>query len=277
MSKYYSYSKLSCFEQCQRQYYYTYILKKESGDNIYSLAGTALHNSVEAMQLGEIDNKEAEKRFLDELELAECFGYEFMSDKIKHNYVESLKHYLRHYKPIDGDVRIEIEKEFTADFKGHLVKGFIDLLIIHPDNSVDIYDYKSSSIYDKKKMIEHSKQLLIYSYAMEQEGYKVNSVQWAFAKYAKIKTKRSTKNILRCDLDENQEFEECLVSYPVTEETLQECEDWVCDIIEQIEAKGEDEENWITNCDSSFFCNTLCGHCKYCPKAKSLKNSFFNR
>ena len=92
MSKYYSYSKLSTFEQCQRQYYYTYILKKESGDNIYSLAGTALHNSVEAMQLGEIDNKEAEKRFLDELELAECFGYEFMSDKIKHNYVESLKH-----------------------------------------------------------------------------------------------------------------------------------------------------------------------------------------
>ena len=93
MSKYYSYSKLSCFEQCQRQYYYNYILKKESGDNIYSLAGTALHNSVEAMQLGEIDNKEAEKRFLDELELAECFGYEFMSDKIKHNYVKSLKHY----------------------------------------------------------------------------------------------------------------------------------------------------------------------------------------
>ena len=50
--------------------------------------------------------------FLDELELAECFGYEFMSDKIKHNYVESLKHYLRHYKPVEGDVKIEVEKEF---------------------------------------------------------------------------------------------------------------------------------------------------------------------
>ena len=43
---------------------------------------------------------------------------------------------------------------------------------LYQNNSVDIYDYKSSSIYDKKKTIEHSKQLLIYAYAMEQEGYK---------------------------------------------------------------------------------------------------------
>ena len=157
------------------------------------------------------------------------------------------------------------------------MKGFIDLLVIHPDNSVDIYDYKSSSIYDKKKTVEHSKQLLIYAYAMEQEGYKVNSVQWLFAKYANIKTKRSTKNILRCDLDDRQEFEECSVSYPVTKETLKECEDWVVDIVEQIESKGEDEKKWLINCDSGFFCNTLCSHCKCCPKAKELKNSFFNR
>ena len=277
MSRYYSYSKLSTFEQCQRQYYYTYIAKHESSDNIYTLCGTALHNAVESMQLGEIDNEEAEKRFLDELELAECFGYEFMTEKIKHNYVESLKHYLRHYKPVEGNVKVEIEKEFIADFQGHLVKGFIDLLVIHPDNSVDIYDYKSSSIYDKKKTVEHSKQLLIYAYAMEQEGYKVNSVQWLFAKYANVKTKRSTKNILRCDLDDEQDFEECSVSYPVTEETLKECEDWVVNIVEQIESKSEDEEDWLTNCNSGFFCNTLCGHCKCCSKAKELKNSFFNR
>ena len=230
------------------------------------------------MQLGEINNKEAERRFLEELDMAKIFGYEFPSQKVEHNYIESLKHYLKHYKPINEEnIKVEIEKEFIVDIRGHLVRGFIDLLIIHPDNSVDIYDYKSSSMYNKNAIIEHSKQLLIYALAMEQEGYKVNSVQWIFAKYAKIKTKRSTKNILRCDLDEEQEFEECLVSYPVTEETLQKCEDWVCDIIEQIEEKGENEENWITNCDSSFFCNTLCGHCKYCDKAKQLKNSFFNR
>lgn len=270
----YSYSKLTTFLQCEKQYYYNYILKKQSKDNIYNLLGTSFHDCAEKMQQGEMTNDEAEERFLEDYEEMQIFGYDFMSEKVEKNYIESIKHYLQNFEKIDEEY--EIEKEFIADFDGYKVKGFIDMVIYHDNNEVSIYDFKTSSMYNKKAIEEHSMQLLIYAYGMIQQGYKIRDVQWDMAKYAKVKSKRGYKNVLRSELETN-EFERCFIQYPVNDYTLMNCKEWVIDTIKQIESRTEQFEQWKTNSDSSFFCQNLCGFCKECPKAKQLKNDFLNK
>ena len=273
----YSYSKLTTFIQCEKQYFYQYILRKESQDNIYNLLGTTIHNCIEGIQKREMSNQEALETFHDDLEMNEIFGYSFISDKVKNNYVNSIIHFLKNFKPIDC-IKYEIEKEVTANIDGHLLKGYVDCIIWNKDGTISVIDFKSSSMYKKSDLNLHGYQLLIYAIALQQMGYPpIKDIKWLMCKYATVKTKRSKKNILRCELDEEQEYEVCYVPFLYNDKIIEECESWICDTIEQIESKQEQFEEWKTTCDSSFFCNTLCSFCKSCPKAKKLKNSFFNR
>ena len=194
--KRYSYSKLTTFRQCEFQYLSSYELRQESDENIYGLAGTTVHNIVEDIQEKKITNEEGLMRFDEEMEMHEILGYTFTSEKTKNNFIESIRHFIKYFKPIDRG-KVEVEKDFVADFDGHEVIGFIDILIHNEDGTVSIVDLKTSSKYSKKAIEEHCNQLLIYAIAMEQQGFTVKDVSWNMMKYGMIPTKRGKKMVHR--------------------------------------------------------------------------------
>ena len=63
----YSFSRLESFKGCQYGFYLTYIKKYESEDNIYSFLGSEVHELLEAMQAGKLDNDSALDMFEESL------------------------------------------------------------------------------------------------------------------------------------------------------------------------------------------------------------------
>lgn len=265
----YSYSRLTCFEQCELQYFKRYILKEEQRDSVYALAGTSTHEAVERIQCGELTNEEALEKWRKEMNFYSFLGYDFTTKKTELNFVNSIEHFLKNYKHISGEV--EIEKEFMLDVDGYKLRGFIDLLAHNDDGTVSIIDLKTSSKYSKKDLDKHARQLIIYAIAMEQQGFTVKDISLNMMKYCTVNGKRGKKVILRSDLEEGVDFEEYIVNYPLDEEAKEETKKWIVNTIEEIESKDDLFDEWQTCQGNDFYCSNLCGFCDQCRKGIELR------
>ena len=188
----YSYSSLSCFEQCPYKYKLIYV------DNHYincpSIAtdfGTLIHHIEEEIGNYLKDNKTPPyKGLVDE--------FQTEIDKIKHNYPDafySLDKSNRTYadksaeylntgiyrleKRMQNNPSLEIvglEKEFYLDYKSYLFHGFIDRIFY--DKKKDEYIIEDIKTYPKplsKKDLQTPLQHLIYSLALDPNNeYKVH-------------------------------------------------------------------------------------------------------
>lgn len=268
----YSYSSLTMYEICPYSFFKRYILKEKGEDSIFTLSGTSTHNAIESIQLRNKTNEEAFIGWKEEMEFHEILGYKFVTEKSGNNFIESVEHYIKHFEPFEGNVFVE--KEATCEINRHQIKGFIDIMKVNDDNSVDIIDLKTSTLYQPKAIEQHRNQLILYGIVAEQMGYTVNSMDWDFVKYAEIPTKMKTKNILRCDLV-NEDFKDSIVYYPYNQETKQQCIDWATNIIEEIESKDDVFDEWKQNKDQ-FYCSRLCGYCNSCEVGKQFKKNYFN-
>ena len=98
------------------------------------------------------------------------------------------------------------------------MQGYIDLQRHNSDGSIDIYDYKTSSLYKGNDIKEHGRQLILYALGKEQEGYKVRSASWIFLKYAEVKfmgkkTARSKEETVISKIIERRNIASELVPY----------------------------------------------------------------
>lgn len=268
----YSYSKLTCFEQCSYQFFKKYVLKEEKRESIYALAGTSTHEAVERIQSGELTNEEALEKWKEEMNFHSFLGYEFTTEKTKTNFIESIEHFIKNYKPIPGTV--EIEKEFMLDVEGHKLRGFIDLLVHNDDGTISIIDLKTSSKYSKHDLDKHARQLIIYALAMEQQGFEVRDISWNMMKYCVVNGKRGKKVILRSELEKGMEFEDYIVSYPLDEKTKEDTKKWIVNTIEEIESKDDLFDEWKTCEGNDFYCSNLCGFCDACEKGMEIRKRY---
>lgn len=268
----YSYSKLTCFEQCELQYFKRYILKEEQRDSVYGLAGTSTHEAVESVQSGKFTNEEALEKWRKEMDFYSFLGYDFTTKKTELNFVNSIEHFIKNYRSISGDV--EIEKEFMFDVDGHKLRGFIDLLVHNDDGTVSIIDLKTSSKYSKRDLDKHARQLVIYAMAMEQQGFEVRDISWNMMKYCVVNGKRGKKVILRSELEKGMEFEDYIVSYPLDEKTKEDTKKWIVNTIEEIESKDDLFDEWKTCEGNDFYCSNLCGFCDTCEKGMEIRKRY---
>ena len=268
----YSYSKLTCFEQCSYQFFKKYVLKEEQRNSIYALAGTSTHEVIEGIQSGELTNKEALEKWKEEMNFHSFLGYEFTSEKTKTNFINSIEHFIENYKVISNDV--EIEKGFMLDVEGHKLRGFIDLLIHNDDGTISIVDLKTSSKYQKRDLDKHARQLIIYTLAMEQEGFVVKDISWNMMKYCVVEGKRGKKVILRSELEERQPYEDYIVNYPLNDEVRENTKKWIVNTIEEIESKDDLFDEWKTCEGNDFYCSNLCSFCDTCEKGMEIRNRY---
>lgn len=261
MKEKFSYSKLSTYHTCKRAYYINYVLGQKNGDNIYSILGTSVHECVEGMLQKELTVEQAIEKFYQDLDFADFMGFTFVSDKTRENFIKSVYHYLENFK--SDYEKVEIEKPFCLEFDDYCVQGYIDLIIHNNDGTVSIMDLKTSSMYSKKSIEEdHCFQLLIYALALEDKGYIVRDVSWDMMKYAEVKTKRSTKKVLRADLESDEEFKNCRVYYPFNDQTRERCLSWIDSTVNEIRSRDIfDDWECINN---PFYCQNICkqGSCE---------------
>ena len=188
----YSISRLDCINRCLAEAYETYRNNNRGESNIYALCGSKVHEVLEGIVNGENTEKDLYPAVVAELEEAEMLGYEFPkmadgSEGIRDKWVKDMEHCCHTYNsPSSKDLTTE-ELFIYKTPKGNVLQGFIDLQRRNIDGSIDIYDYKTSSLYTGSNIKEHGRQLVVYQLGLEQAGETVRSVSWIFLKYVEIK------------------------------------------------------------------------------------------
>ena len=217
----YSISRLDCINRCLAEAYETYHNNNRGESNIYALCGSKVHDVLEGIVNGNNTTKDLFPAVNQELEEAEMLGYDFPkmpdgSDGIRKKWIADITHFCTYYKPPKHQNLTAEELFIYTSPKGNVLQGYIDLQKTNDDGSVDIYDYKTSSLYTGAGIKEHGRQLVVYQMGLEQAGIKVRSVSWIFLKYVEIrfmgkktvKSKEKTeisKVIERCKIGQEME------------------------------------------------------------------------
>lgn len=187
----YSFSKVECINNCLYEAYRTYILHdKDKAQNIYSVLGSSVHDVLEQItnnQATEEDLLPAIQKDLDELDM---LGIEFPkgrdgADTIRLGWIADMEHFCKTYKAPKGDFKTEEFFLYTTP-GGNYIQGYIDLKKLMSDH-VNIYDYKTSSLYKGEDIKSHGRQLILYALGTEELGEKVKEVAWIFLKYCEVK------------------------------------------------------------------------------------------
>jgi len=180
-------SSINTYKQCPRRYYYQYILKLPTKDNIHHIKGKIVHSILE--KFFEIDvrhfNEENYKKelsyymknlfsaiWLKNLEKFEEIGASekeilFAKEEIAEmlaNWLQTFferieKSELSFYEAFKKFKPVETEAEYES--QKHMVKGFIDV-IEEVDGEIKVLDYKTSASFE----ITESYQLQLALYAL---------------------------------------------------------------------------------------------------------------
>lgn len=188
----YSISRIDCINRCLAEAFETYINGNRGNGNIYAIAGSATHQVLEDIVNGKATEADLLPTVQRELDDAEMLGYEFPkmsdgSDGIRQKWITDMTHFCTTYKSPDP-TNLTTEELFIYETPdGNIFQGYIDLQRRNADGTINIYDYKTSSLYTGSDVKEHGRQLCVYKMGLEQAGEKVKSVAWIFLKYAEIK------------------------------------------------------------------------------------------
>ena len=186
----YSISKRDSINQCLYKTFLGYIEYLSSIPNIYSIMGSKVHDTLEEIMNGTKQKQDLILALEEELEDAATFGFDFPHDRnggtsIRDNWIKNMKHFCLNFIPPRGQFATEelFIYKLTED---RYVRGYIDLIQHHKDGSISIWDWKTSSQFSKETLLEHGRQLVIYTIAKETEGYKVKNTGWIMLKYVEI-------------------------------------------------------------------------------------------
>ena len=187
MSKKFSHSKLSTFEQCRLKYKFKYIDKivPEIEQTIEALLGSMVHETLEWLY---IQVKQKQIPTLDETLLYYIENWEknykpailivkqeLTAEDYFNKGVQFLLNYYKRHHPFDDntletEMRIKIPLDELEEYE---IMGFIDRLAHNiEDDEYEIHDYKTSNNLPTQKSIENDRQLALYSLAIkEMFGY----------------------------------------------------------------------------------------------------------
>ncbi|MEF9984180.1 MAG: PD-(D/E)XK nuclease family protein [Oscillospiraceae bacterium] len=258
----FSFSRLDTFNNCPRSYYYTYILHQRGGDNIYSFLGTAVHEAVEQMDNGKISAEQGLDMFLEAVDDADMLGLPWISDNVARKYIDCVSHYFYNYKKPEVK-EIHTEEHFIIDVGKISIQGYIDKWY-EKNGAIYIEDYKTSSKFTAKHLIDKQRQLSIYGRALEDKfPEKPIFLGFNMLKYALINGKLVERNTL----DTIGDYQDGMVNIPYTPELKQDLEAYVADTIAGIEKLDKNipyKWDMAFNPEKEFFCCNLCSHQKKC-------------
>lgn len=184
--KTFSFSQLTAFDNCPRQYFYAYIAKIPTIGNAHFSFGKTMHATLQqffellaerksAVQT-DLFNKENkivepslkellaiyEKSWIDE-----WYDSKAEEEKYKREGQRILEEFFAKYTG-QWPTTLFLEQGFNLKIKDYTVRGVIDRVDILNDGRWDIVDYKTGKVKDDKITFEDKKQLLLYQLAAEE-------------------------------------------------------------------------------------------------------------
>jgi len=199
----YSNSKINTFNNCQFEYYNTYVLKNRGIGNCYTEMGSEIHNNIENIYNGVSNKEDLKVNYNNKLAELEILDIRFPNEKIKASWVSDVNHFVENFNKMDTKMKTEELIVFQTDDGEHF-QGYIDAIVPSEKGKpyVNIIDWKTSSKFSGKKLNEAGRQLLMYGLGLEQTtNYKVDKIMWFMVKYLYVcnvqkngKTKRKMCN-----------------------------------------------------------------------------------
>jgi putative RecB family exonuclease len=173
----YSHSRLSCFENCPKQFHYRYVLRiPAETESIEAYLGKRVHEVLERLH-----------RFVDRglvpsldkvvTRFRQLWRDGFQPERIRivreecdeAFYLDTgercLRQFYRQHYPFDADETIALEERITADIdpaRGYRVQGFIDRLARARDGAIEIHDYKTGRRIPSQRQLDGDRQLALY-------------------------------------------------------------------------------------------------------------------
>lgn len=238
-----SYSRLSCFQDCPYQWFLKYIYGSNETTSFFAQYGTFIHNILGMYYSGELKQEDLSMYYLLN------FHSNVERGKIKlqtfQKYFEDGLSYFREAE-ITRDNVLAVEKEFRFDVCGYPFLGYADL--IKKDNGLILVDHKSKvlapySMRAKKTQKDYEldsylRQLYLYSIAIKQ----------SYGVYPR-------------ELQINCFREKRIIIEPFDARKADEAANWAIDSINNI----LHEEKWKPKINM-FKCNYLCSvneECEY--------------
>jgi len=257
----YSYSKVTCFEQCPLRFKFQYIdkIKTEIEQSVEAFLGSLVHEALEKLYT---DLKfQKVMRINEVLEFYNDLWQKNWNDAIvivkksydKENYRKMgekfLTDYYNHYKPFDQGKVLGLETTEFVDlndkYKFHVR---IDRLNEAKDGFYEIHDYKTGGYLPEQAKIDEDRQLALYSL-------------WVLKTFGNVKKVKLIWHYLAFDKE--------LVSER-TNDQLMKLRRETIERIKKIEAAKEYPANVSRLCD---WCNfrPICPHFKHLYKIETLE------
>lgn len=254
-----SFSRLTCFEQCKYAFYLQYLLQDKDTylpeSNFYAELGSYVHSILEMIFKGELTVNEASEYYAEHYKENVC--YEVKQDTMDKNYELCANYFAEvDFEWLNDYDILGVELNTRTTICGYEFTGFIDLLIQSKrTKDIIIVDHKSSSYPLTKKggiqkSLEHKfdlykKQMYLYAYYVyEKYGVFPKEIWWNYFK-------------------SNQ-----FVKIPFEESDYKKTLQWFGNSINKIELESEYPDN-----EDYFFCGNLCNFRNSCEYEQDRKKN----
>ena len=213
-----SYSSLSLYKESPITFYLQYIKKAPSSDKtveVYGMAGNVVHDFLEMFVSGQ--QADFNQMWKDKgLSLEQGFNGQPLSIFIYQNCVAAGQRKINMLKQLNFELKAEERIQFDWDDEV-LIKGFIDV-VATKGKTIYLLDYKTDSSTEKDK---HRSQQLFYS--------------WLYWRKYKVIPDNCIWLYLKLGREDNNSF---------TEKDILEFDSYITKVIEEIQNKGDDINNY---------------------------------
>ncbi len=210
---FYSYSRLSTFGTCPRQYYYRYIAKVPipKRDSIEQFLGTSVHNALETLYKDCLNGRVATEE-----ELVTTYESEwtatlpddvlivhdtYTADDYRRVGEDCLRKYYRRHAPFDSETTLALEDRvsFDIDASGkHKLVGYVDRISRTADGTCRIHDYKTNKKLPSQQEKDQDKQLAYYQIGLTKRWPDIEKFElvWHFVRFdTQIVSTRTTEQL----------------------------------------------------------------------------------
>ena len=217
VSRIWSWSRISTYLTSKYEYMLKYVLKvpEDRQDCGYASLGTIAHDTLDDLYEGKTSYEDMivqfEDGWLTAIDIADLKldrNDDAHDKSIKEKYKEDLQHFFRNH--VEYKYKLLIEKPVTAQVGNNVFVGYVDALYKDDDGNYNIIDFKTSSKFSGKTLIEKSGQLVVYSIALIQAGIPIEKVKpcFNFLKYCTIEYQQKngavkTRDVERCKIGES--------------------------------------------------------------------------
>lgn len=194
-------SKLDCYKECPRRYYYRYVERIKRGEqSVEAFLGDCVHKTFESLYE---DVQHGKVPTLDEL----FSRYERLWDegwsaeiKLRGGYGpqdwralgrQCVQSYYEARKPFDSDRTVAVERRvgfsLAVDGAPARIEGFVDRLALGKDGAFEIHDYKTGRTLPTQQDVDEDWQLAIYDIAVRDAWPDAREVRllWHYVRHGK--------------------------------------------------------------------------------------------